>query len=284
MRAIRPAIVALMAIGCAGAGDRVGARRGQEADAAVAQDAAATPEDDAALDNVTVDGRPEIDAPVVGRDAGRPDVAVGPPADVAADLARDVATDLARDVASPRDGAADLARDVAPANADVARDTSPADRPAVSIDAPAVGAPEPGRLAGITRFHNQVRAGIPVPELVWDPGIAATAAAYAARCIFEHSDSDLGENLAAYAPPGNQTASGPVSDWADEAKDYNYASNTCTSEPCGHYTQLVWKSSRRLGCAVQVCTENSPFTNVPRWEIWVCNYSPPGNIVGQRPY
>jgi uncharacterized protein YkwD len=149
------------------------------------------------------------------------------------------------------------------------------------------GDPEPGLLAGITRYHNVARANVGVGPLTWDPSIAATAAAYAAQCKFDHSGTaGLGENLAAYAPPGGHTAASPVSDWVSENANYDYTTNTCaTGQVCGHYTQVVWKNSLRLGCGVQACSTNSPFgANFPNWEIWVCNYSPPGNFVGQRPY
>jgi uncharacterized protein YkwD len=218
-------------------------------------------------------GRPARDSGAGGtggsaRDAGAKDTALARDADhVDAPLPRDAAADLARDTSAPRDTAVppDLA--------------APSDT--------AGGDPEPGRLAGITRFHNKVRAGIPVPPLTWDPNLAASAAAYATECMFEHSGTKgVGENLAAYAPPGDQKADAPVDDWAGEAADYDYASNSCDpGKVCGHYTQLVWKSSQRVGCAVQTCSQNSPFgAKFPNWDLWVCQYSPPGNFVGQRPY
>jgi len=123
--------------------------------------------------------------------------------------------------------------------------------------------------------------------LAWDPNLAASAAAYAAECMFEHSGTKgVGENLAAYAPPGGQKADAPVDDWVGEGADYDYASNSCApGKACGHYTQLVWKSSQRVGCAVQTCSQNSPFgAKFPNWDVWVCQYAPPGNVVGQRPY
>lgn len=196
---------------------------------------------------------------------------------------RDAATEdgPASDAAAAQDTRAPDARP------DAARDQASAAPDGPAPDAPTGGDPEPGRLAGITRFHNEVRAKIPVPGLTWDPSIAATAAAVAAKCMFDHSGTKgLGENLAAYAPPGAQKASAPVDDWAGEAADYNYASNSCAAgQTCGHYTQLVWKSSQKLGCAVQTCSTNSPFGDkFPNWDLWVCEYSPPGNFVGQRPY
>jgi hypothetical protein len=161
----------------------------------------------------------------------------------------------------------------------------------VIVDASApetpVGDPEPGILAGITRAHNVVRAEVGVAGLVWDPSVAATAAAYAARCVFQHSGTaGLGENLAAYAPSGGHTGQDAVDSWASEKANYDYASNTCAAnQVCGHYTQVVWRNSTNLGCGVQACNTNSPFgASFPNWEIWVCNYLPPGNFVGQRPY
>lgn len=53
---------------------------------------------------------------------------------------------------------------------------------------------------------------------------------------------------------------------------------------CGHYTQIVWRNTTHVGCATKVCDKNSPFQGFTRWQFWVCNYSPPGNFVGQRPY
>jgi uncharacterized protein YkwD len=155
-----------------------------------------------------------------------------------------------------------------------------------TFDAADGGDPEPGILRGITRFHNQVRATVGVPGLTWDPNIAATSAAYAAKCVFQHSGAPgLGENLSAYAPPGGHASSAPVNDWTSERANYDYANNSCAAgQVCGHYTQVVWKTSLRLGCAVQACSTNSPFMGFPNWEFWVCNYAPPGNIVGQKPY
>ena len=72
--------------------------------------------------------------------------------------------------------------------------------------------------------------------------------------------------------------------WANEAPNYNYANNTC-ADVCGHYTQVVWRDSTTLGCGVTQCNVNSPFgAGFPNWTFVVCNYAPPGNFTGQRPY
>jgi hypothetical protein len=64
-----------------------------------------------------------------------------------------------------------------------------------------------------------------------------------------------------------------------------WATNACAAgEPCGHYTQLVWRGTTRVGCGKATCTVNSPFgAGFPTWEYYVCDYEPPGNS-GARPY
>jgi hypothetical protein len=77
-----------------------------------------------------------------------------------------------------------------------------------------------------------------------------------------------------------------VAAWGGEASFYDYATNSCSAgKDCGHYTQIVWRDSVRAGCAHHTCTTNSPFgAQNPSWDFWVCDYEPPGNVVGQRPY
>lgn len=68
-----------------------------------------------------------------------------------------------------------------------------------------------------------------------------------------------------------------VAMWVNEKVDYNYNSNTCaTNKVCGHYTQVVWRKSVRLGCAKVRCRNGGTLIS--------CNYDPRGNYVGQKPY
>jgi hypothetical protein len=283
MRASRLAVV-LMLAGCFGPSER---QRRSGAAPAGGTGGSVEPEADAAGGAGSADD--------AGASGGMGGSQAGPdardvPRDAAPGLDLPLDTGTVRDAATaadaPRDAAADARPDLP---RDLARDTVLPDAASPdtgsSLDG-AGGDPEPGRLAGITRLHNQVRATIPVPPLTWDPALAATAASYATQCMFEHSNTPgVGENLAAFAPPGNRTAEAPVDGWADEKADYDYASNSCAPGTiCGHYTQMVWKTSLRLGCAVQACSQGSPFTNAPNWELWVCQYSPPGNVVGRKPY
>ena len=159
------------------------------------------------------------------------------------------------------------------------------------------GGNEPAALAGITAAHNAVRANAsptpnpPLAPYCWSASVAATAQAWADGCQFKHNPAlrslAYGENIyaAAYggSPPSGQGLTA-VSLWASEAANYNYANNSC-SGTCGHYTQIVWRTTEAIGCGLQHCTTNSPFGgSFPNWTLVVCDYDPPGNYRGFRPY
>lgn len=145
---------------------------------------------------------------------------------------------------------------------------------------------EDPKLQGITALHNQQRASvnpqpaIALPPLTWDANIAQAAQTWANGCVFAHSSNGYGENI--YASAVSSTPAAVVGNWVSEKSFYNYNTNTCSST-CGHYTQVVWRASMRLGCAQKTCTTGSPFGS-GSWQFWVCDYDPPGNRGGQRPY
>ena len=154
--------------------------------------------------------------------------------------------------------------------------------------------------------HNSVRAGTfggvtlsPVPSpalppLGWSASAEAVARAWAAGCVYQHNGGrgadgvPRGENIAATAPAdrADATPAYVVGLWAGEWPDYSYATNSCAAgKVCGHYTQVVWRNTTRVGCARARCTVNSPFgSSFPTWDFFVCNYEPPGNYGGQKPY
>jgi uncharacterized protein YkwD len=126
--------------------------------------------------------------------------------------------------------------------------------------------------------HNAVRATLSIRPLTWSDALAARAQDWATTLLargefIHHPKSPYGENLfeidGATASPEQV-----VEAWAAESRDYDYATNKCR-KVCGHYTQIVWAATTKVGCGV---ARNA------RREIWVCNYDPPGNYIGKRPY
>lgn len=140
--------------------------------------------------------------------------------------------------------------------------------------------------------HNRVRTEHGLDPLEWNDQIAQSALDWgdimAARhgCELVHgqaaSGQGYGQNL--YWWGHNNRLADPryvVYGLADAEKPYyDYATNTCApNEQCGHYTQIVWKTTKRFGCAYVTCDSGSY-----KGLAWVCNYDPPGNFVGQKPY
>ncbi len=86
--------------------------------------------------------------------------------------------------------------------------------------------------------------------------------------------SGVGENLA-WAGGQHLSPGEVVRMWVEEKRHYDAHADRCApGKQCGHYTQVVWANAGRVGCGMARC-DNS--------EIWVCNYAPPGNVVGRRP-
>jgi uncharacterized protein YkwD len=126
--------------------------------------------------------------------------------------------------------------------------------------------------------HNEVRARIGVAPLSWSEKLAALAQEWAdslvARRQFVHRPkSGYGENLFEITG-ASLSAVQVVNAWASESRSYDYATNNCRGV-CGHYTQIVWRDTKEVGCAVGRGAGR---------EVWVCNYAPPGNWSGKRPY
>lgn len=141
--------------------------------------------------------------------------------------------------------------------------------------------------------HNRWRARVGVPALAWSADLARSAVAWAAQlgqggaCRMQHSEDDaVGENLywasAVQWSDGRRTMQDVqpafvVDVWGRESADLDARSGRCRpGRVCGHYTQLVWRDTREVGCAMRVCESLE--------QVWVCQYRPAGNVAGQRPY
>ena len=146
------------------------------------------------------------------------------------------------------------------------------------VPPPPANGPPASLAREMLEAHNAVRARVGVPPLAWSAQLAAVAQDWADRLIatrtFAHRPDDrYGENL--YAISGGAASPAQVvAAWAEEARGYDPRSNTCAGI-CGHYTQIVWRATHRVGCGV---------ATDPEREVWVCDYDPPGNVVGFQPY
>jgi hypothetical protein len=137
--------------------------------------------------------------------------------------------------------------------------------------------------ARVLAVHQAERARVSAPMLVWDDNLGNGAAIYAAQMAitnrFEHSQPKLrpgvGENLW-MGTRGSFTPEQMVRAWASEQRKFvpgifpNVARTGRWSD-VGHYTQMIWPTTTRLGCAL---------ASNGRTDYLVCRYSSPGNIRG----
>ena len=135
--------------------------------------------------------------------------------------------------------------------------------------------------------HNAERDRIGVPRLKWSPSLARQAEdwghALARRGVLQHaSDSargGAGENLW-MGTAGHWPVEAMVGMFIEEKRHFRHAafpniSRTGNWADVGHYTQLVWRDTQEVGCAVVTARGN---------DVLVCRYWPAGNVYGQRPY
>ena len=133
--------------------------------------------------------------------------------------------------------------------------------------------------------HNAERAQWRLAPLQWDSSLAAAAASYAPVLgrigRLEHSPADMrpgqGENLW-MGTRGAFSVDQMVGGWLSERTDFRpgvfpEVSRSANWPRVGHYTQILWPTTTRVGCAIQ---------SSPSWDFLVCRYSPAGNVFGSR--
>lgn len=138
----------------------------------------------------------------------------------------------------------------------------------------------------LIRLHNKARANVGVSPVVWSRKLAIYAQKWADNlasidCDLIHRPrsgkwkQDYGENLF-MGTSSYYGVADAVRSWESE-KIYYHGENLNSSNyhDSGHYTQIVWKNTEQIGCAKAECNGNL---------IVVCNYNPPGNVLGQKPY
>ncbi|MBN3316617.1 CL18A protein, partial [Atractosteus spatula] len=134
----------------------------------------------------------------------------------------------------------------------------------------------------IVSLHNWLRSRVTptaanMQKMEWSGKLAVLAQDRAASCPEdsalegEHSDH-MGWSI--HDSASGSTSFPEVIDlWFQEGQDYNYLSGQCgENRTCHHYTQMVWATSSRVGCAQHVCQRAGS-----QRELFVCAYSPGGN-------
>ncbi len=132
--------------------------------------------------------------------------------------------------------------------------------------------------------HASVRQPYESPNLTWSDDLAADALAYARTLattrVFAHDPQTgnprrEGENLS-MGTRGAYSYAELAGFWTDERTDYHPGvfpeiSRSGNWHKVGHYTQMVWPSTREIGCAI--ASNDSD-------DYLVCRYLPAGNVVG----
>jgi len=133
--------------------------------------------------------------------------------------------------------------------------------------------------------HNAERARLRLPPIQWDPVLAASAASYgpvlARLGRLQHSPRRARPGQAENLWMGTRGVFSPeqmIGSWLMERSQFRpgifpYVSRTGNWLTVAHYTQIVWPTTTRVGCAIHSSRS---------WDFLICRYSPPGNIDGRR--
>ena len=136
-------------------------------------------------------------------------------------------------------------------------------------------------------FHNKVRKDVGVAGLEWSTEVAAFAQLWANKlaaegCKLEHRPSSgkwaqvYGENIYFGTAKGLNTLDASKA-WYSEIKDFTGEKLTTKNfVKVAHYTQMVWKTTSKIGIGKASCPSGAT--------IIVANYSPIGNYMGQKPF
>jgi len=138
--------------------------------------------------------------------------------------------------------------------------------------------------------HNQLRTlHFDDAPLHYSKKVEQAAQDYANKLAksgnFDHDSDNLknkyGENLFAFSLNRKPDLNDIIQKWYDEKQYYTYETQECVDgHMCGHYTQIVWKESKFLGCASAQYKKG----RFKGGYVTVCKYYPYGNIIGQDPF
>jgi pathogenesis-related protein 1 len=162
-------------------------------------------------------------------------------------------------------------------NRAVSQDLTPGTGSSISID----------QAKASLDFHNKVRKEVGVPPLEWSVELSAYAQEWADQLASQgckpkhrpHSGQwkqQHGENIF-WGSKNSFTALYASEGWYSEIKDYVHGPLRADSwAKAGHYTQMVWRSTTKMGMGVAECSNGGI--------IIVANYNPAGNFMGEKAY
>jgi pathogenesis-related protein 1 len=135
----------------------------------------------------------------------------------------------------------------------------------------------------LVKEHNDARGQVGVKQRVtWSKDLAKSAQEWADHIAeigkFEHRpEGKYGENLAVGATE-RYGAREAAAIWLKDRQAYDAGNREL--EKVGHYTQMVWARTIRIGAGKAVIKAGP----MKGWTVVVCNYDPPGNVQAEKPY
>ncbi|KAG4430101.1 hypothetical protein IFR05_014412 [Cadophora sp. M221] len=171
--------------------------------------------------------------------------------------------------------------------------------PAVKVEAtPVAAAPaaaQPTDYQSTCLYHHDAhRANHTANKLTWDNTLAGYAETIAKTCVFAHDMTQggggYGQNLAAYGTTADMSsidlstvaADAITNQWYyGEAANMPYGQDNPATEGVPeylHFSQVLWKSTTKVGCATVKCGDGTIFSYQSLYTV--CNYAKTGNVLG----
>lgn len=154
-------------------------------------------------------------------------------------------------------------------------------------NAPLLIGADDGFASRLVARQNVERTHLGISPLTWDPALARSAQNWAdqlaAQGAFYHAPENeaapQGENLWA-GTAGRFTPEAMIDAWVREKRFFRpgrFPGNSTTGRvgDVGHYTQIMWRATHSVGCAL---------ARGAREDVLVCRYSEAGNYEGEVPF
>ena len=142
----------------------------------------------------------------------------------------------------------------------------------------------------IVRIHNETRHAVGTAPLKWNCDLAKFSQDWANLDTFAHSSNEQREQIIKGGAAGENLAldSGSTAlmsalnkGWIDEKQSWDANKQVCAEgKVCGHYTQMVWKTSTEIGCGI--IRNSKKLGEEFRASYFVCTYYPSGNVKDEK--